>query len=247
MPVVAAFVVPLLTYAGLLVLAYGAGVGFVMLFVPSPTLVDIVSACKIVSLFVLIYSNRETPESIDIGRHRDISAANLLIVLMSIGVLLLMVVKTVVDDYAMMTLAPAGRAVLMWFDANGHWVSTLPLFGYFALDLYIAFGGAHDPRDRAAAREFVAFRDLVCAAPLALVLILTEAYAALSPLAEARDDAAFFFGGALAVILLSSAIASKALNLSQEARRGPARHDRAVPTMERVERLGPGEGVTDVH
>ncbi|MEM7529684.1 MAG: hypothetical protein AAF416_18790 [Pseudomonadota bacterium] len=71
---------------------------------------------------------------------------------MSIAVLLLMVVKTVVDEYAMVSLAPAGQAVLTWFDANAHWVSTLPLFGHFALDLYIALGGSSDPRDRAASR-----------------------------------------------------------------------------------------------
>ena len=54
--------------------------------------------------------------------------------------------------------------------------------------------------------EFVVFRDLVCAAPLAFVLLLAEIYggvAANEPVARATAEV--FFSRALAVILLSSA------------------------------------------
>jgi hypothetical protein len=201
------------------VAAYAAGVGFVLLFVASPTLVDIVSACKIVSLLALLYANRETPESIAIDHRPEVSAMNFGIIVTSTLVLLMMVIKIVVDDFAMVTLAPAGQFALAWFSANAHWVSTLPVFGYFALDLYIAAGRGGCAQDREAAWEFVVFRDLVCVAPLALVLVLAEVYTALSPLPDAAASAEFFFGGALSVILLGSAVATKALNVSQAHRR----------------------------
>lgn len=206
-------------YAAAVVTAYLAGIGFVFLFVPTPSLVDLVSACKIVSLLALIYANREIPENIEMERHADIHWANFTIVLCSMLVLLMMVVKVVVDDYAITTLAPAGRDILQWFDANAYWVSTAPVFAYCALDLYIAFIRRGCPQDHEVAMEFVVFRDLVCAAPLALVLALSELYVAASPLEDAAFHATFFFSGALAVILLASAIATKALNLTQSARR----------------------------
>ncbi|SEA53627.1 hypothetical protein [Rubrimonas cliftonensis] len=202
-----------------LVAMYGLGVGFVLLFVASPTLVDIVSACKVVSLLALVYANRETPESIDIDHRPEVSAINFAIIGASALVLLMMVVKIVVDDHAMVTIAPAGQIALIWFSANAYWVSTLPVFGYFALDFYIALGRGSSPQDREAAWEFVIFRDLVCIAPLALVLALAEVYTTFSPLPDAAQSAEFFFGGALTVILLGSAVATKALNVSQAHRR----------------------------
>lgn len=227
-----AMLVLILRHAVWLVAAYACGIGFVLVFVPTPSLVDLVAACKIVSLLALLYANRETPESIDIERRADVSAVNTAIIVVSAAVLLLMVIKTVVDDYAMLTLAPKGQAVLAWFDLNAYWVSTLPVFAYFGLDLYIALGRGC-PRDREAAWEFVVFRDLVCVAPLALVLALAEAYTALSPLPDASESALFFFSGALSVILLGSAVATKALNVSQEARRATA-HRRAAMAAPRL-------------
>ena len=209
----------LIAYALAIIAAYAGGIGFVFLFVAAPSLIDIVSACKVVSLLALIYANREIPKNIELERHADISILNLLIALTSVLLMVLMVIKIVVDDYALLTLAPSGQAVLGWFSANAYWASTAPVFGYFLLDLYIAYARAGCPNDREVAAEFVMFRDLVCAAPLALVLLLTEFYSAWSPLPDARPAAELFFGGALAVILLASAIATKALNLAQSARR----------------------------
>jgi hypothetical protein len=208
--------------------AYALGIGFVLMFVPTPSLVDMVSACKIVSLLALVYANRETPENIDIERHVEVSVINFAIVIASILVLLLMVVKTVVDDYAMLQLPQRGRVVLTWFDANAYWVSTVPIFGYFALDLYLSFRPGASPSDHETAREFLVFRDLVCVGPLALVLLLAELYSLNSTLPDARESATFFFGGALTVILLASAVATKALNLSQTARRA---HDAKSRTL----------------
>lgn len=203
---------------GLLV-AYGVAIGAVFLFVATPGLVDMVSACKIVSLILLIYANREIPHSIDLERNADIQNANFLIVLMSIVVLVMMVVKTIVQDYSLLDTPERGKEVLSFFFRNSYWISALPIFAYFLLDLFIAFFREGSPNDRRVAVEFVLFRDLVCAFPLALVLLLTEAYRAFSPIPEAAAHAELFFGGAIAVILLSSAISTRALDLLQTRRR----------------------------
>lgn len=207
-------------YAASVVLAYAGGVAFVYLFVNKPGLVDIVGACKIVSLLILIYANREIPEVIEIDRHTDLNFLNFILIILSGLILVLMVIKTVIDTPGIMAFPEGGRAVMDFFDANSYWLSTLPVFWYVLLDVYIAFiRPLSTDRDRENAMEFVVFRDLVCAAPLALVLLLAEFYGSLA-LDEpaARATAEVFFSGALAVILLSSAIATKALNRIQHER-----------------------------
>lgn len=235
--------VDVVLYAASLVLAYGAGIVFVLLFVSQPGLVDIVSACKIMSLLILIYANRETPETIDIRRQADLSLVNFLIIVLSGLIMVLMVVKIVVDSSGLANFPSGGRRLMDFFSDNAYWISTLPVFSYVALDVVIAFLRRGSPRDRANAMEFVVFRDLVCAAPLALVLLLAEVYggvAADEP--AARATAEVFFSGGLAVILLSSAIATKALNRVQHERLrrgdrresllsgvGPDEDDSAIP------------------
>lgn len=85
-------------YTLALTLAYAAGIGFVFLFVAQPDLVQIVSACKIVSLIILVYANREIPHHIDLTNQTDLKTVNHLIVLFSVVVLILLTIKTLVQD-----------------------------------------------------------------------------------------------------------------------------------------------------
>lgn len=214
-----AIVTKLLRYAASLVIAYMSGVGFVFLFRTEPTLVEIVSSCKIVSLLILIYANREIPEAVDMNRHKGVARVNFLIIVFSGFILVMMVVKTVAADYASMAFPPQGELAISLFSRNAYWLSVAPIFSYFALDVWLAYVRRDaSATDHDNAMEFVVFRDLVCVAPLALVLTLAEIYSTVSPLPDARASAEFFFSGALAVILLSSAIATKALNLVHEER-----------------------------
>ena len=209
-----------LFYAASVVIAYAGGIAFVFLFVNQPGLVDIVSSCKVVSLLILIYANREIPETIELENHADVSFLNFAIIIVSGLILVLMVIKIVAEPLAPAELPPGGRFVIDFFSRNSYWISVIPVFAYVALDGFIAFVRHRPGADRANAMEFIVFRDLVCAAPLALVLLLAEVYghtAQSEP--AARATAEVFFSGALAVILLSSAIATKALNRLQ--------HDRA--------------------
>jgi hypothetical protein len=209
----------IMLYTLSLLVLYGLGIGFVFLFVPSPDLVDMVGSCKIVSLLILIYANREIPHAIDIDRHADVQRLNLGIISLSSLILILMIIKTIVQDYSVMAFPPAGAFLVRFFENNSYWISTLPIFAYFLLDVFIAFVRRSPEEDRRIATEFIVFRDLVCALPLALVLLLTELYLFMSPYEDAERTAQLFFSGAIAVILLSSAISSKALDITQSRRR----------------------------
>jgi hypothetical protein len=207
------------TFTASLLLAYAFGIGFVFMFVQTPDLVDIVSACKIVSLIILLYTNREIPHNIDFAKQSDVRKINQLIIFISTLVLTLMIIKTVVQDYSILDTPEYGRIMLSFFNDNSYWISTIPIFSYVLLDLFIAFGRGSSPQDRKIAVEFILFRDLVCALPLALVLLLAELYLFFAPHEAADAHAQFFFSGAIAVILLASSISSRALDLMQTRRR----------------------------
>jgi hypothetical protein len=202
-----------------LLVLYGLGILWVFVFVASPNLIDMVSSCKIVSLLILIYANREIPHAIEIDKHSDVQNLNLAIISVSSLILILMIIKTIVQDYSLVGFPPTGHAIISYFSGNSYWISTVPVFAYFLLDVYIAVFRRSPPEDRRIATEFIIFRDLVCALPLAMVLLLTELYLFMSPYPDAEQNAQLFFSGAIAVILLSSAISSKALDLMQSRRR----------------------------
>lgn len=210
-----------LTYTLMLLLAYGAGVAFVFLLVVDPGLIEIVAACKIVSLFVLIYANREIPHTIDIETQTDLLHINKFIIVLCTVIAIMLIIKTVVQDYSLLTLPPHGAMLLGFFNENSYWLSTLPIFLYCLMDIYIAFVRRSAENERRVAMEFILFRDLVCAVPLALVLILTEAFLLVRPDAVDRVSVEMFFSGAIAVIQLSSAISSRALDVLQTVHRGP--------------------------
>jgi hypothetical protein len=182
------------------------------------------------------------------NRHRGVANANFLIIVFSGLILVMMVVKTVAADYAAMAFPPRGEIAISMFSRNSYWLSVAPIFAYFGLDVYLAYFRRNSTAsDHDNAMEFVVFRDLVCVAPLALVLVLAEVYSAVSRLPDARASAEFFFSGALAVILLSSAIATKALNLVHEhrahvaAQEGDAAQTLAsAPARERVRAVKTG-------
>lgn len=211
----------MLRYVALLLVAYTCGIASVFIFVVQPDLVDVVAACKIVSLFILIYANREIPHTIELERQHDLARINQAIVVMSSIILILLSVKTIVQDYSLLALPPMGHQIIAFFSYNSYWIATLPVFVYGLLNLHIAFIRQSSDLERRVALEFVLFRDFVCAVPLALVLLVTETYRFLSTKPDAALYAELFFSGAIAVILLSSAIATRSLDLLQKRKRGP--------------------------
>lgn len=211
-----------LRYLAILLCCYGAGIGFVFVLVVDPGLIELVAACKIVSLFILIYTNREIPHSIDIERRADILHANHAIIVLSTVIAILLIIKTVVQDYSLLVLPDTGAVLMAFFTVHSYWVATLPIVLYCLLDLYIVFYGHGSETERRVALEFFLFRDLVCAVPLMLVLLLTEAFLLTTASPDGRAAAELFFSGAIAVIQLSSAIASRALDVLQTRQRGPA-------------------------
>lgn len=205
----------------LVVLAYVAALLAARSFVPEPDLVAFVSACKIVSFLFLLYENTEMPARVNMRQQPMFRRLNQLIIAYSVGVLLMMLVKLIKNDAYLASIPPASAEVIVTFDALSYVFSSVPVFAYAALNLALLFSRSTTEQDRINIKQFLVFRDLSCAGPLILVLMLTEVYVIFGGFeSDPRRSAEIFYSGGLAVILLTSAIVTMGLNESQKAEAG---------------------------
>lgn len=203
---------------GLVILAYGIALVVARSFVPQPDLVAFVSACKIVSFLFLLYENTEMPARVNMRQQPMFRRLNQLIIAYSVGVLLMMLVKLIKNDAYLASIPAASAEVIVTFDALSYVFSSVPVFAYALLNCALLFSRSTTEADRINIKQFLVFRDLTCAGPLILVLLLTEVYVIFGGFeADPRRSAEIFYSGALAVILLSSAILTMGLNESQKA------------------------------
>ncbi|MEM6440235.1 MAG: hypothetical protein AAF763_11165 [Pseudomonadota bacterium] len=187
-------------------------------FVPQPDLVAFVSACKIVSFLFLLYENTEMPARVNMDQQPYFKRLNQMIIGYSVIVLLMMLVKLIQNEAYLSSIPPASADVLITFEALSYVFSSIPVFAYAALNYALLFSRSTTEQDRINIKQFLVFRDLTCAGPLILVLLLTEVYVIFGGFEEnPRRSAEIFYSGALAVILLSSAIVTTGLNESQKA------------------------------
>lgn len=209
---------------GMVIVAYLAAILIARNFVPQPDLVAFVSACKIVSFLFLLYENTEMPARVNMDQQPTFRRLNQLIIGGSVLVLLMMLVKLIKNDQYLSSIPPTSAEILITFDALSYLFSSLPVFAYAALNYGLLFSRSTTAQDRVNIKQFLLFRDLTCAGPLILVLALTEAYVLFGQFeADPRRSAEIFYSGALAVILLTSAILTTALNESQKAASEDAR------------------------
>ncbi|MEM1316071.1 MAG: hypothetical protein AAGI51_16055 [Pseudomonadota bacterium] len=187
-------------------------------FVPQPDLVAFVSACKIVSFLFLLYENTEMPARVNMDQQPYFKRLNQLIIAYSVIVLLMMLVKLIKNEDYLASIPPASAEVLVMFESLSYVFSSIPVFAYAALNYALLFSRSTTEQDRINIKQFLVFRDLTCAGPLILVLLLTEVYVIFGGFElDPRRSAEIFYSGALAVILLSSAIVTTGLNESQKA------------------------------
>lgn len=211
----------------LVVVAYLAAILIAKYFVPKPDLVAFVSACKIVSFLFLLYENTEMPARVNIDQQPTFKRLNQAIIGYSVVVLLMMLVKLIMNDAYLQAIPEASAEILTTFEALSYVFSSLPVFAYAALNYGLLFSASTTALDRVNIKQFLVFRDLTCAGPLILVLLLTEVYVLIGEFeADPRRSAEIFYSGALAVILLSSGILTTALNESQKAIAEAAAADR---------------------
>ena len=87
----------------------------------------------------------------------------------------------------------------------------MPLFAYGVLDFYIVVVRKSSRREQMVALNYLIFADLVCVFPLIALYILILLRIKL--LISSQIDIELFVSGSMAIVLLSSSIAAKAVDL----------------------------------
>jgi hypothetical protein len=198
---------PLFTYVSRLVVVFIVLTGGVFGLLDHPTLTDFESAYEVFSLFVLILVNGELSESLN-RRDEAMKHLNRVVLGFSILVLLLLCGEVVGVQFEVGVARSWLVEALDTVIRNLYWLSSLPIVAYAALDFYGAYG---PNRDSDVSRKLITFVDLPCVLPLVLVygLIALSHVVTLATPAGIR----FFVAGATSVVLISSAVAAKAVEV----------------------------------
>jgi len=200
-------------YIGWLAFGYAAVTASAYLIKDTVTLVDVVTIGKIFSLIALLLVNGDVPRAVD-KQERDIKIINYLIL---IGVILITIISSIKFlglDLNESTASPIIKSALGVIYKHIFWLSALPLIAYAILDFYIAYFRRGRLQEQQTALKFFVFVDMVCVLPLALVYILSIIHAEF--ITGEKFEAAAFSSGSMAIVLLSSAIATKAVDVFLE-------------------------------
>lgn len=197
-------------YIGGIAFGYPA-VAVATLFVrETVTLVDVVTIGKIFSLVALLLVNGDVPRAVD-KEQRDIKAINYLILVGVIFIIIISSIKFLGLDFDESTTAPFIKSSLNIVYKHIFWISAFPLIAYAMLDFYIAYVRRGAQEEKRTATTFFVFVDMVCVLPLVLVYFLSIVHAEF--ITGEKFEAAIFSSGSMAIVLLSSAIATKAVDV----------------------------------
>ena len=205
-----------------LVLAYGAATAITYMAIPSPSLTDVVNAFELVSLLVLIIVNGDISQEVNSGtpllrklNRCILGISSVLFFLLFLEVLSIPAVSTTGRSWL--------QHVLNLLENNIYWLSSFPLVAYAALDFYSAYGRpkssisglAASVDSSVLAKRFIAFVDLACVFPLMLVLAFTLFHQEADP--SNQLDVRLFVSGSMAVVLVASSVAAKAVEITSKA------------------------------
>jgi len=174
------------------------------------SLVDIVTACKICSLFILIMVNGDIAKEID-RNQKDIKLINHSTLAIAIFITIISAIKFFNLNLDNSSISSWFKNILTFSHRNMYWISAFPLVAYAFLDLYIAYirKGTHE--EKAIAIKFLVFVDLACVLPLVIVYLLTGIYGFFRVPEDHGSE--LFTSGSMAIALLASAIAAKAVDV----------------------------------
>jgi hypothetical protein len=204
----------LVLHAFIYFIAAAAIVAVVPFIITKPSLDILVDAFKGASLAVLIVVNGTIAAGIERTR-KDLVRLNVAILGLSLFLLVIAASGVLqVDLGSQQSINPAFRTTLHWLETNIVYLATLPIFLYAVLDAYIAYVRKQsNAKDRGVAKYYLMFVDTPCIMPLLPILVL----AALNPTHTAESNARLFAGGAVTMVLFSSAIAAKAVDMFVDA------------------------------
>ncbi len=172
------------------------------------SLVDVVTIGKIFSLFMLLIVNGEIATDID-KRQKDIRIINCGILIVVIVITIITAMKFCGLDLEKSSISWFAKIILKFIYYNIFWISAFPLIAYAILDGYIAYMRNGTKKEKEVAVKFIVFVDLVCIFPLVLVYILTAIYSKI--VTSQVVGLEVFTSGSMAIVLMSSAIATKAV------------------------------------
>jgi hypothetical protein len=191
------------SYVAVVAAAYLIGPGLVVAMLTNPTLIDVVTACKLGSLLSIIWVNGEIAHQIDKSRS-TIRRTNLIF----LGAISLLSVALLGKLLHYQPASPFFGQVAEVVYRNLWWLASFPLVAYGALNLYVAYAMESDRTEAAAAERFLVGVYVICVVPLLVVFLFLYFFARYlhEPFIEV------FISGSMAIVLLASSFATKAVD-----------------------------------
>lgn len=176
-------------------------------------IIDVISTLKLGSLITLIVVSGEIAKGVDRDK-KDIRRINYLIIFITIFIGIFQFLKLIGFDGSNTQVNPNFQYYLSRIIDWMLYISTAPIFLYALLDVYIAyFRTDSTDHEKLVAKFYIIFVDFVCVVPLLIVITLSIFYILLG---NSRDLIDYVFGGSVAIIIIASAIAAKAVDELEE-------------------------------
>ena len=183
-------------------------------FIGPLSVIDIISIVKLISLVNVIMINGHIIATPDSGVIL-IKSINSLIILFCVILVLGIVIKFV--GFVVKEEGSNGDVVSFYknFQNNIYWLSAIPVFMYFALDLLIFFMSPAGKKSRLIAARYIVVSDIPCVIPLATLVVSVVLFRD-QLFDNSGADVEIFLGGSVTIIILTSAILTKTVDFYQE-------------------------------
>ena len=193
----------------ILVLVYGVMTFVSALAITDFNILDFVTAVKISALIILALANGEIARKEVRRQYKNINYFFCLISIIIAAFLILKMFGS--SDRMEISAASAFETIAV----EAYWISLVPVFLYFLLDILVYTLEDKETEDATFAFQYIIYVDVVCVLPLFLIVIFAVGVAPQYLLFDEKSTE-ILIGGAVIVVLLSSAVSARALDLIQE-------------------------------
>lgn len=173
-------------------------------------LVDVVTMGKMLSLGLVLLVNGKITTEID-KNQKDIKRINQFLLICIIFIIIITFIKSMGLDINKSSASTELKYLIGLFSNSIYWIGIFPLIGYAILDFYIAYIRRGTIDEKNVAKTFFIFVDIACVFPLVLIYIITISYSKILTSKPLNEE--IFMSGSMAVVLMSSAIATKAVEI----------------------------------
>lgn len=185
----------------------------VFLSINNITIIDVITSLELFSLAVLVIVNGEIAQGID-KRKMDLKAINYFILTITLLVMVFMVVNLLGLEFTESRVEKGLLNIITIIKNKMYWLSAFPLVAYAILDLHIATSKNSSEKEKIVASYYLIFADIVCVFPLIILFCGSYIYSILT--GDYINNIELFVSGSMAIVLMSSAIATKAIDIFVE-------------------------------